>query len=176
MGPEVVDFLAKADEEFALTQRERIALGLVAQHESVTALQMAGLLELPDADALRPWLGRLTHLGLVKTRGRTKGTEYLIDPELLRRLDFRGLTSLRGIEKHRLRELILRDLGIYAEASMSQTHRRIGPEIPLWRLRRALRELCAEGVVLCRGERRWRRYLLAKIGGNNRAMVNRTGQ
>jgi len=122
-------------------------------------------LELKGAHALLPWLGRLTELGLVKIRGRSKGAEYLVEPELLRRLDFKGLTSLRGIEKHRLRELVLRDLEIYHEASKSEIHRRIGAEIPSWRLRRELRELRAIGLVQARGELRWRRYLLAKTGG-----------
>lgn len=174
--PEVVDFLAKADQQFDLTQRERIVLGMVAQSESLTGLELARRLELNGPHPLRPWLGRLTDLGLVKTRGRTRGAEYLVEPELLRRLDFKGLTSLRGIEKHRLRELILRDLEIYHEASKSEIHQRIGAEIPAWRLRRELRELCAEGLVQTRGEVRWRRYLLTKTKANKPTAVDRTGQ
>ena len=43
---------------------------------------------------------------------------YFISPELLRKLDFKGSTTLRGIEKHRLRELILRDLEIYRREAL----------------------------------------------------------
>lgn len=174
--PEVVDFLAKADQQFNLSQRERITLGLIAQSESLTAIEMVRRLELKDADALRPWFGRLADLGLVQTKGKTKGTEYRVDPELLRRLDFKGLTSLKGIEKHRLHELVLRDLEIYQEASISEIHARIGKEIPLRRLRRTLNELRQEGLVAPKGERKWRRYLLTKPAPNNPSSVNKTGQ
>ena len=174
--PAVVDFLAKADGQFNLTQRERIVLGLVAQHESLTAIELVRRLELRDADALRPWAGRLSDLGLIQARGKTKGTEYRIEPELLRRLDFRGLTSLKGIERHRLHELVLRDLEIYQEASISEIHARIGKEIPLRRLRRALQELRAEGLVSPKGERKARRYLLTETPPNSPVAVNKTGQ
>ena len=174
--PEVVDFLAKADQHFNLTQRERIVLGTIAQNESLTGVEIVRRLELQGAHALRPWLGRLSQLGLVKVRGRSRGAEYLVEPELLRRLDFKGFTSLRRIEEHRLRELILCDIEIYHEVSKTEIQRRIGPEIPSWRVRRALRELRAEGAILARGERKARRYLLNKTKANKGAMVNKTGQ
>jgi ATP-dependent DNA helicase RecG len=41
---EIVDFVAKADETFQLAQRERVALGLIAQHESLTAAELARIL------------------------------------------------------------------------------------------------------------------------------------
>jgi ATP-dependent DNA helicase RecG len=158
--PEIVDFLAKADQQFNLTQRERIVLGLIAQHEALTASDMVRRLELRDADALRSWVGRLVDLGLVLTNGKTKGKEYRIQPEVLRTLDFKGHTSLKGIEKHRLRELVLRDLEIYREAGISQIHARIGKEIPLRRLRRAVDELRQEALITPRGERKGRRYFI----------------
>ena len=65
-----------------------------------------------------------------KDEKKTKATEYFIEPQVLRTLEFRGETTLRGIELHRLRELILRDLEIYRKASISQIHNRIGKEIP----------------------------------------------
>jgi len=74
------------------------------------------------------------------------------------------------------KRLILCDLEIYHEASKSEIQRRIGAEIPSWRVRRALREMRAEGVVLARGERKARRYLLNKTRANTGAMVNKTGQ
>jgi ATP-dependent DNA helicase RecG len=37
LKPEVIDFIAKADQTYQLTQRERITLGLLAQHDAMTA-------------------------------------------------------------------------------------------------------------------------------------------
>ncbi len=173
---EVVDFVAKADQAFHLTQKERIALGLIAQHESITALHLAKFLELKETEDLKRWIDQLLNLDLVKKHGRTKGVEYFVDPGLLRKLDFKGSTTLKGIEKHRLRELVLRDLGIYQEASIGQIHKRIGMEIPLRKLQRTIYELCDDNLIMPKGERKGRRYLLTKTGGNNAALVNKIDQ
>ncbi|MGH8709806.1 MAG: ATP-binding protein [Burkholderiales bacterium] len=159
---EIVDFVAKADQTFQLTQRERVALGLIAQHESLTALNLSSLLALKNAEDVRHWTGRLQKLEIVKTKGRTKGTEYYVDPALLRRLDFKGATTLKGIEPHRLRELILSDLGVYLEASIAEINARIGEEIPPRKIRRELQKLVQEGLVRAEGEKKGRRYILTK--------------
>ena len=71
---------------------------------------------------------------------------------------------------------MLRDLGIYEEASVGQIHGRIGKEIPLRKLRRAVDELRNEGLILAKGERKGRRYLLPKTAENGSAPVNKSGQ
>ena len=57
-----------------------------------------------------------------------------------------------------------------------EIHTRIGKEIPLRKLRRVMDELRKEGVILPKGERRGRRYLLTKMEGNRADVVNRNGQ
>jgi len=165
--PEVIDFMAKADQTFQPTQKELIALGLIAQHESMTVAELGKALSLRSAEKLRHWIGRLMHWGLVSSRGRTKATEYYVSPEVLRRLEFKGTTTLKGIERHRLRELILRDLEIYREASISEIHGRIGPEIPRRRVQRMLAELVNEALIRPKGERRGRRYVFVPDGGES---------
>jgi ATP-dependent DNA helicase RecG len=123
---------------------------------------MTQLLELKDAAELRHWLGRLVQLAVVQSKGRTKGTEYFVVPDLLRKLEFKGSTTLRGIEKHRLRELLLQDLKIYGTSRIGPMHSRIGKEIPVRKLRRALQELATAGLVQTSGERKGRQYLLTK--------------
>ena len=163
----IINFIGKANEVFQLTQKERITLGLIAQHEFLTAIQLVRALELKTADDLEGWLGRLPQLEIVKSRGRTKGTEYFIEPELLCLLEFKGSTTLKGIEKHRLHELVLQDLSIYKEAGISEIHERIGKEISRRKLQRTLKELVQKGLVQIKGERKGRRYLLTKPGVNN---------
>jgi ATP-dependent DNA helicase RecG len=159
LKPEIIDFMIKADQAHEPTQKELIALGLIAQQESLTAVELGKKLSLRNAEELGPWIGRLRKWGLVSTRGRTKATEYYVRPGTLRQLEFKGTTTLRGIEKHRLRELVLRDLEIYGEASVSQIHARIGPEIPRPRVQRMLAELVDEGRIQPRGQCRGRKYL-----------------
>ena len=158
----VLDFMVKADQSFSLTQKERIALGLIAQLESPTLLDFMKHLELKSSEDTKPWLGRLLDWGIVRTRGRTKGTRYLIDPDLLRKLDFQGRTTLKAIEPHRLRELILSDLRIYRNASIREIHLRVGTEIARKSLQRELLRLVSDGVVATSGDNRWRRYQLDK--------------
>lgn len=158
--PEVIDLIGKADARYQLQARERTALGLIAQHEAMTALQLVKALALKNADELRPWLGRLVDLGLVLRQGRTKGTTYRVNPDVLKAVQYRGRTSLRGIERHRLRELVLRDLGIYGLSRRGDIHARVGAEIPERTLRSELATMVKDGLLTPVGEAGGRRYEL----------------
>jgi ATP-dependent DNA helicase RecG len=158
--PEVIDFLAKADETFQLKQRERITLGILVQYEALTARQLGEMLELPDAESVSGWIGRLQEWKIVRQAGRTKGTRYFVDSAILSKLEFPGQTTLARIESHRLRALILEDLQRYPVAAFGEIHERIGREIPDHQVRRQLKSLVEDGMVKYEGERRWRRYRL----------------
>jgi len=158
--PEVIDLIGKADASHQLQARERTALGLIAQHEAMTALQLVKALALKNAEELRPWLGRLVDLGLVLRQGRTKGTTYRVNPDVLKAVQYRGRTSLRGIERHRLRELVLRDLGIYGLSRRGDIHARVGAEIPERTLRSELATMVKDGLLTPVGEAGGRRYEL----------------
>jgi len=156
--PEVIDFLAKADQTFQLTQRERIALGILVQYDALTARQLAKLLELPDASAVAVWFGRLLKWEIVSQTGRTKGTRYFVAPVVLRKLDFSDQTNLARIESHRLLALIQEDIKRHPGAAFGEIHERIGQEIPDHQIRSQIKALVGEGVLKYKGERRWRRY------------------
>jgi ATP-dependent DNA helicase RecG len=160
--PEVIDFLAKADQTFQLSQRERIALGILVQYDALTARQLADLLELSDAVAVSGWLGRLLDWKIVSQTGRTKGTRYFVDPDVLRKLEFPTQTSLARIEPHRLLALVQEDLQRHPGAAFGEIHQRIGQEIPDHQVRRQLKALVADGRARYEGEKRWRRYWLVR--------------
>lgn len=157
---QVLAFMVKASERYAMKQRERIALGLLARHEALTARELAAKLELSGADSLRPWLDRLCEWGLVGQSGRTQATRYFVQPELLRTLEFPAATTLKRIEDHRLRALVLEDLGRYPASAIGDIHQRIGPEIPRRRLQGMLTRLLESGEVSVQGKLRWSRYSL----------------
>lgn len=158
LKPEVIDFIAKADQTYQLTQRERIALGLLAQHDAMTARELAAVLELPSVEALQPWIKRLLDWDLIQSAGRTQATRYFVDPGLLRHLDFAGETTLKRIEPHRLAALILEDLKRYPKSAIGDTRQRIGSEIHPRQVKRALDGLVDKGDVRFEGDKRWRRY------------------
>ena len=158
LKPEVIDFIAKADQTYQLTQRERINLGLLTQHDALTARELAAKLELLSVEELQPWLKRLLDWHLVQSAGRTQATRYFVDPGLLRSLKFSGETTLKRIEPHRLAALVLEDLQRYPESAISDIHRRIGGEIHPKQVKRALEDLIGRGAVRFEGNKRWRRY------------------
>lgn len=158
LKPEVIDFIAKADQTYQLTQRERIALGLLAQHDALTARELSTTLELPTVEALQLWLKRLLEWELVKSSGRTQATRYFVAPGLLRNLNFTGETTLKRIEPHRLAALVFEDLQRYPKSAISDIHQRIGGEIHPKQVKRALDDLIKRGAVRYEGIKRWRRY------------------
>lgn len=158
LKPEIIDFIAKADQTYQLTQRERIALGLLAQHDALTARELASSLELLSVESLQPWLKRLLDWQLVQTAGRTQATRYFVEPGLLRSLKFTGETTLKRIEPHRLAALVLEDLQRYPKSAISDIHRRIGGEIHPKQVKRALEDLIERRAVSFEGNNRWRRY------------------
>ena len=162
LNPLIIDFIDKADQTFQLRQKEKICLGLIAQHESLTAIQLTKFLELRSSGELSPWLDRLIGWEIVNSRGKTKGTTYSVNPDLLRKLDFKGNTTLKGIEAHRLHELVLRDLEIYKDASISEIHERIGDEIPRRLLKDQLRIMVERREIGKKGKLRHTRYLWTK--------------
>jgi ATP-dependent DNA helicase RecG len=167
-----VKLLVEADQRYQLTQRERITLCIIAQSEAVSAIELAGKLELRDTEALRSWLGRLPTLKLVGQSGRTKATRYFFLPQFLREVGLDALTTLTRVQPHRLRKLVLEDLERFPHSSKSEVHRKVGEEIPERTLRRALEDLIKSGDVLPEGEKRWRRYRLNDSIGQR----GRTGQ
>lgn len=158
--PRVIDFIVKADQTHQLTQRERITLGLLAQHEAMTARELVAALELPTVEALAPWLKRLLDWQLVLSSGRTQAMRYFVAPGLLRSLNFTGGTTLKRIEPHRLEALVLEDVGRYPDTKMGDIHQRIGLEIPRSRVRRTVEQLVREGQLHQEGVRNGTRYRL----------------
>jgi ATP-dependent DNA helicase RecG len=159
--PGVVRLITEADQRHRLTQRERITLGLLAQTEGCTSVQLAERLGLGETSQLRPWLGGLLDRGLVAQTGRTKGTSYFVPPELVRASGLEGRTTLKRVQPHRLRALILEDLERYPGSSSAEVHERVGPEIPVRAFKSALHELVNDRQITYEGERRWRRYRVA---------------
>ena len=158
--PEVMRLVTEADERFQLTQRERITLGALAQTEGMTARELAAMLETDGADELAVWLGRLQTFALLRTAGRTQGTRYFVDPDLLRGADLKVPTTLLRIEPHRLMELVREDLRRYPRSKIGEVRGRIGPEVNRSQLKKALAELVGTSVVVMDGERNRARYRL----------------
>lgn len=161
--PDILSFIKRAAEEFQLTQKELICLGLIAQHNSLSALEFSEVLQFPDQpNAIRHWLGRLVELDIIQSKGRTRGTVYFVSPIFLKKTNFKGRTTLKNIEPHRLKELIIQDLSIYELCHITDIHTRIGNEIPRRHLKFILDQMASDGLINKTGANRWTHYSLNK--------------
>ncbi|MFH1529395.1 MAG: ATP-binding protein, partial [Pseudomonadota bacterium] len=156
--PGVIRLVADADQRFNLTQRERIVLGMLGQTDGLSAAELAAALELAEPVSVRPWLARLLDFGLVGQTGRTRATRYFVAPDLVQSAGLEGRTTLKRIEPHRLRALIVEDLDRYPVSSSTEIHRRVGPEIPERTFGRVLKALVDDRRIKATGKGRWRRY------------------
>ncbi len=160
VSKEIVRLMDKASSEFSLKQKELISLGLIAQHQSYTAIEISNILNQNAENGLRNWLGRLIELELVVKTGKGKGTQYSVNPEFIRKVNFKGKTNLKNIEDYRLEELIYKDIKAYPNSAFSEIHQRIGHEINIYKVRRMLKMMVDKEVLSMEGEKKGTKYFI----------------
>lgn len=160
VSKEVVRLMDKASNEFSLKQKEFISLGLLAQQQSYTAVEISNILNQNEEVGLRNWLGRLIDFELVVKTGKGKGTQYSVNPEFIRKINFKGKTSLKNIEDYRLEELIFKDVKAYPHSRFSEIHQRIGLEINQYKVKRMLKSMVEKDILGSTGETRGMKYHL----------------
>ena len=160
---DALKLMDKANNDFHLKQRELIVLGLVAQNNVLSTIEFSNLLSLKEPHLIGNWLGNLLEYKIVLSKGRTKGTEYFINPSYLKKIGYRGKTNLKLIEDHRLRELILADLKKYPSSSIGEIQTRIGSEITRKKVRTQLEHLIEKKIVTKEGSYRHTKYSYIEI-------------
>ena len=145
-----------------LRQKQIICLGLIAQHESLSAADLIKLLNLKNRNELSPWRNRLVDESIVGTFGKNRGKEYRVCSNILKESGYKGQTSLKSIEPYRIRELIIEDLKIYECASLRDIQQRIGDEISYQKLWKQLDNMIKEDILESTGKNRWTKYRLKK--------------
>lgn len=160
VSKEVVRLMDKASNEFSLKQKELISLGLLAQQQSYTALEISNILNQNEEVGLRNWLGRLIDLELVVKTGKGKGTQYAVNPEFIRKINFKGKTNLKNIEDYRLEELIYKDLTAYPNSGFGEIHQRIGKEINQYKVKRMLKKMVDKQILKTTGKTGGMKYQL----------------
>lgn len=160
--PDIVRLIKSVSEQYCLTRKEKIAFGLIAQSQSLSASQFSKLLDLRGANPTRGWLDRLVTNNIILSQGKTRGTEYFINPKIIRASNFNKAPSLKAIEPHRLRELIYEDLKLYPDSSISEISGRIGQEISRYKIREQLKTLIEQGRVRSTGIKAATKYACKK--------------
>jgi ATP-dependent DNA helicase RecG len=135
---------------------------LLVQRDSFAPRELVDALELSGPDALGPWLKRLLDWQIIRTTGRTKATQYLVDARLMLSLKFPSEISIKKIEPQRLLSLVLEDLKQHPLSAISEVHQRIGKATHAKQIKRVLDQLVGQGAVRFEGEKRWRRYFVTR--------------
>jgi ATP-dependent DNA helicase RecG len=154
----LVDFIAK---NYPLTQKELIALGIVARSKKILSTQLTKSLQLTEEDRLRSYVSKLIDKQILITRGIKKGTEYLVNPKLISNSKINVKPTLKVIEPHRLEALIIEDLIRYPKSKSAEVQKRI-EELPIEDIRRKLLAMEKEGKVQSTGVKKSKTYSVAK--------------
>ncbi len=154
----IMDFIAK---NYPLSQKELIVLGIVVRHKKILSTQLTKELQLSDDDRMRSYVDRLLEQSILISRGIKKGTEYLINPKLIASAKINVKPSLKTIEPHRLKALIIEDLISYPESKSSEIQKRIAG-LPIEEIRKTLLIMEREGSVVSHGAKKTKTYSVAK--------------
>lgn len=160
----IVRLIRKVSAEYSLSSKERIAFGLIAQSQALSAQTLTKTLDLRGDHPTRPWLDRMLNQKIILSKGKTRGTIYIVNPKLLRDYNFQRKPDLSVIESHRLRELIYEDLTTYPESSINEIRSRIGNEISKYKISTQLKILMSTDRVEKIGASSSTRYLVKKSG------------
>ena len=158
-----IKVMEKVSADFSLKQMELIIVGLISQHHSLLAVELSKILNVRTNERLSEMLHNLLEQKIIIGKGKTKSKEYQLNPELIKKLNLRGKTTLKTIEKHRLQELIRQDLESYPNSRIGEIQERIGKEIPLRKIRQSLNLLLGEKIIDKAGVLKHTKYFLKKI-------------
>lgn len=123
--PEILPLLDYVLKNYSLTQKNYIAFGIIAKEQRISATDLSKQLQLLEEDRLRSYVSNLVSHGLVLTCGNKKGTQYKINPQLITNAKANVRTTLRTVETHVLKALILEDINKHPYSSFSEILHRL---------------------------------------------------
>jgi ATP-dependent DNA helicase RecG len=152
----VIDYINK---HFQLSQKESITLGIVATRKKLLSTQLSNTLQLNADDKLKYWLCTLLDKNILISRGAKKGTEYLLNPDLFSQAKLNLTPSLKTIEPHKLKALVLEDLKYNGKSSMKAIQQRLSEVLPN-DIQKVIYKLAKDSEVETEGANRNKVYFL----------------
>jgi ATP-dependent DNA helicase RecG len=154
----VLDYVTR---NYQISQKNLIALGLIAANKKVLSTELTDLLQLDDNKKMRSYVDNLVNSGIVITRGIKKGNEFLINPKVIANSKADIKTSLKTIEPHRLKALIEEDIRLHQKCKSSEIQKRL-VDIDIKEIRKYLVLMEKEGIIISEGMKKTKVYLLSK--------------
>lgn len=160
LNEDTITLLEYVSNHYQLSQREFIVLGMISLNQKTLATQLYKELQLSEETRLRNYVTRLLEQGIIISRGLKKGTEYLINPQLIANAKLNIKASLKVIEPHRLKALIVEELRLRPDSSIENIHKQF-EEIERSDIQKAVYELAELGDIKHSGGTKGRVYWLA---------------
>ena len=143
---EVVFLLEYISQHYQLSQKQFIALGIVARDKKILGTELIKYLQIQEDDRLRSYVAKLEKQQIIVTRGIRKGKQYMINPELIKSSKLNIKPSLKTIEPHRLVALIESDLQTYPKCTITEIHKRI-PDVNRKDLQKSIYKMVKDGSL-----------------------------
>lgn len=156
---EILPLLDYVLQNYQLTQKGYIAFGIIAREKKILSTQLSAILQLSEEERLRSYTEKLVRDQIVCRNGVKKGTYFSVNPKLIKNAKVNLVTTLKTLEPHALKALIMEDLKLHPNSRISEIASRL-PEADIKEIRKIIYplvdiELHAEGV---RSDRRYRLF------------------
>jgi len=161
INPEAVSILDYIDKHFSLSQKEFIALGIIATEKKILSIKLATVLQLTQEDKMKTWVNGLIGNNVIITQGIKKGTEYLLNPEVFAQAKLDITPSLKTLEPYKLEALILEDLKYNGESKLSEIKSRLS-EVPESDIQKSVYKLVKNEDIDPSGAKKNRTYKISK--------------
>lgn len=161
INPDAVSVLDFIDKHYALSQKEYIALGVIATEKKILSTQLANKLQLTDEDKMRSWVNGLLDKQIIISQGKKKGTSYLLNPELFAQAKLDITPSLKTLEPYKVEALIVEDLKYNGESKMADINSRV-PEIGAKEVQKTVYKLVKDGTLVTKGSKKNRTYYIVQ--------------
>lgn len=160
VNEEILPVLDYVSQNYDISQKNLIALGLIAQYRKLSSIELSNILQLSQDERLRSYTSNLVEMGIVITRGVKKGNTFLVNPKIITNSKSNIKTSLKTVEPHRLKALIEEDLRLHPNSKSSEIQSRL-VDISIEEIRKYLRSMEAKGTICSMNSRKYKSYYLA---------------
>lgn len=141
-----------------LTQKAFTAFGIIAREKKVFSTRLSAILQLQAEDRLRSYTDKLLKDNIIGRNGAKKGTQFFVNPQLIKNAKVNLKTTLKTVEPYVLKTLIMEDLRAHPKSKISEIAARL-PEVDLQELRKMVYSMVDEELIT-EGARTDRRYAL----------------
>lgn len=142
---EVVRLMDYVDHNYQLSQKNKIAFGIIAREKHIAATDLSKILQLSAEERLRSYIDNLDRNHLITKGGVKKGSYFQITPTLLRNAKSNIVTTLKTIEPHILKALIKEDIRMHPMSKISDIASRI-PDVDIKDIRKQLYDMIGTDV------------------------------